>query len=869
MKRYLIIAMMCLTGLTIQAQTKVLINLTDGTTKEYEVEQVDSMIWDKITIGTEVIDGLVIYLNGKTKVEYAVGMIEDIKWDKKSTGNQTIVKNDILLANPEIFYVNDEFPEVKGKYCAVDLCSVVTENDTKLAIREAVNPQVLEDAIDEEIDDEPYKIGRNARVIDLDLEGIHELDGIAVIRIPFTPTNGKLPGAAYYNENTKAWEPICSYYDYENNEVVIITSHLSMFSAFDVEDEHTRKAKLEFVTMPVEEKVSPMSLGQLLLKANEKAVEWMDDVYSKLPTLELDLGYNLIQTAGFSQELLEKSNEYLGKLGVYFSVYEICRSAMEGKNDEAGKKTLEMLASDISGAMVSTFVKSSLASATSFSLAFIGYALNQMYESAISDREDIYRRCYDLYYSKYNRRSSPDWYKLIMPIYENPNSTIESVKADVEKLVDDYVWELWYKTDDELAILWQEVGGPNGSFKGFLSASLQQELSNNYKGIIYRDILPVINNVISNKIYEKNYDQLKKEFMDYANHMNRVIVVTIRDALAFNESEYAGCKVRFKNLPNTLKDPDDWECTLDEKGNGKIRFRLYAYTKEGVKPTLEIVRMNAGKEEVVKEITFSLSADNSQNIIDLNEGVQSGFVLREFTKQERKYTYTEYTGPSYLRDAGLDDPCPYVEIVTFFEDKDWPLCSLALTPEDLDKGIKEAFEKYGNFTYGEGGGFGVSNDVLTVAGTFIPKVNQTVPNSGSGTFKIGYTHILNIKTVNEVTSFWRNPSNFRNPSSRFMDFNNPLLNGEMKQTIEGTFTFEWNDEKNGYIFKFTGKGPFSLAGVVYNRIDGVDPVYGGGFNRNNINAVCSNTEDTVIGGETEINFEMFYEMINTSSGNEE
>ncbi|MBR4729576.1 MAG: hypothetical protein IK075_04890 [Prevotella sp.] len=880
MKRYLILAMMCLTGLAIQAQTKVLINLANGSTKEYDIQKVDSMIWDKITISEQLVDGLIIYLNDKTKVECAISEVTDIKWSMEELPDQTIVKNGITLTNPQSFVVNEYCHEVKSTTCTVSLSSTVVKEDTKLVIRESLNPEKLQQTVDEEFDEVSMTIGTDARVIDVELDGIHELDGVATIRIPYTETDYEKIGAAYYNEETKEWESVCHYYDKNTNEVVIITDHLSEYGVFKVKNEHTRNETIKFNDFP-KPTDDPTNYGELIINTAKFLTnayltyeDFMADTYGKINFFANDLCYNLIQTAGINYTMLDElNNGILLHLGVALSAYEICRAAQQGNKQQLAAGVGKMvLQNPYVMNQVTNFLGSAAMSAGMFAVALIDYSLKEMMQSAWKDRQDLYRKCYNYYYTHDNKKSKAQWYKELLPLFKQQGATEESVKTQIDKIINDYVWSYWSLTDGTQEIMWQEIGGKAGSYFGGINQNLKEQLCDNYKTVLYNDTLKSVFKDISDQLEYESYKKAKDAFVKYTEIMNRKVVLTIQDCLASEKSKYAGCKVRFQDLDKTeLKDPEKWECTLGDKGTGKLVFRLYPYVHEGVKPVIEIYTENDGKIEILKEIPITISKNNQENIIDINEGSMNGLKLKEFSNDEVEYTYSDYTSPIYWDEA---HDALYVEIKCRYDDGEgnWqtdPACSLPIWLNDIDKGIKEAFEKYNSITYAEDGTIGIANKDFIINGTFVPMEDSKQPKSGSGTFKLNYKKNLNFKTVDEVTAFWHDYTQFR---ARLLDFMNPILNAKLDQQIEGAFTFEWNEEDQVYVFKFSGRGPYEMAGSLYTQIDNVDPFStesGGGFLGHNEYAVCSNTENFSMSGEALINFEISYEMVNMPDENGE
>ena len=858
MKKLFILTIVCLLAVTTQAQHTMLVNVKSAGTQQFETLQVDSVVCDSAIINGIKQPVVLIYRNGLTTPDqYPTQDVRDITWMVNETPEAPIEKNGVTLVNPEEFTMNEETMDVKGENCTVTLFPTAVEEDTKLVIRESETPQAIT-IVNEESEGGIQTISTDAKVIDVDLEGIHELDGAAKICIPFDVADGELPGAAYYNEETKEWEPVNSYYDREKGEVVILTSHFSMFSTFTVKKEMTKDASLEFFIMPLED-ATPRTEAQVLIDAAVGVETWLSDTYEKMPVLEKDMCFNLVRTAGFDSPFMERLDDFFGDVATCFTAFDLCRYAYLGDNKKLGETMINFVASYLSDAAASNLLTSSVSSAVGFSTAFISYALNKFYKEAITGRSKIYRDAFNAYYwnkrgigdLKSNYRTSKDWYQLFYPIFTKPNQTKEKIEAAVSALVNKYCWEFW-EDENRVSQYFHEVSGLPWSTLGGLSQDIKDELSNELYGDLMGAKLVPVFEAISTKIYDQQYNLVKKELVKYAHEMNRYVVLQFKDGnITGEKSIYAGCKVRFRNMKDTnLKDKSDWECTLDDNGMGRLRFRLYPYVAAGVKPYMEIVN---AENKVVKELTITISPTLGITTIDLNESNQKGFVKKEITTDKVSYTYTSYEHPIYADPA--HDYHPYVWIYTVEDEEQVPVTAFPIEMEIVDKSIREIFERYSNFEYNPNGTFKVDNDELQLDGHFTLEHMQQRPQKGSGTFAINYANHLNTKTQSEVSQWWQNPNN-SSFLDRFIDFLNPFLSGKMEQQITGSFTFEWNNDKQAYVFHFAGNGPYQYTGTVYNIVAGVT----NGYYVPNPGAQCTGVEDVVIKGQATMDFEILYDL---------
>lgn len=851
------ITTLCLTVNAAQAQHTMIVYQNGGGSKQFETTEVDSVVCDSIIVGDEKKAVVLVYQKGKaTPDQFFPDGVDNITWLLGHKPDDTIEKNGVTLTNPETFTMNEETMEVKGDNCSVTLFPTAVEEDKRLVIRESAGEQTITIA-NEEAEGGQSVLTDNAKVVDIDLEGIHELDGAARIRIPFEVADDELPGAAYFNQETGEWEPVNSYYDKSTGEVVILTSHFSMFGTFKVKKEHTHAAYLSFYSIPYDD-ASTSELRDILVSAAKGVTDWVSwnaEAYGTL-SIAKDLGFTFLGTAGFDEKLLKDCNKTLGNIAVGFSVFEICRSAFFGDDKKLAQESLKLVASKLTNGATSLLVDA-VGSAVGFSTAFIDYALTKFAEEAWRGRNDIYWRAYRAYYSKRAipglanaYRSSPQWYQLLYPIFEKPNQTSEEIKAQIDQIVDDYTQEFW--RDENLIVdYFYEVSGLPYSQGGGLNQRLKDEISSTFKQEILGDILPGVFQSISDKLYDKQYARVRNELVKYAKTMNQIIALQFKDGQITGEkSRYAGCTVRFKNLPNTITDPEKWQCVLTDQGTGVIRFRLYPYTFEGVKPMMEVVDAEG---KVVKQLAIAISTDPGRTIIDLNENNLKGFVLQSFNKEEVEYKHDSPILPPLVNS---ETGTPYVNIYTTYQDEQTDIAALPLDPSVFDKGIREAFEMYGNFEYNPNGTIKVDNNILTVDGAYqIDAMPTQHPQRGNGTFSINYSNLVNRKTTEEVSAWWQNPD-----MSKIMLMYDAVLNATVKHTISGTFTFQWDNNQQGYVFQFKGNGTYNISGQVYDWIVNVNPETGG-YGSPNPGARVTHTEGFTLNGKSDMDFEMLYKLI--------
>ena len=636
MKKLLVICLTSLLALVVQAQNIMVVHPHNAAPQQFDVAVIDSMTWEDATT-------LHIYLHNQAAKDFAITHVDSLTWIVTSATEPPITIGEVQLGEGEAFIINDSLTEVRSSDCSVKFTSTVVDKDTKLVIRKATSvPPVKVPGMNP---DEYYDISEDPVAVDVSLGNIHKLDGIVEVRIPYTVPPGEMPGVAWYNEETMAWEPIDYDYDTEKGEVVIWSNHLSILECYRVKNKHTSNAQLAFYSVPYPDN-SADELIQMVDDAVSGTMEWGDFISKHLSVFKqfgFDITWSAFNAGGVQSGLYEKANKVMGVVGTLCASYDIIRAGAKGDNETAGINTMKLMYSKMTSG-VSNAIGTSIMTGAMCALAIVDYALNQMWESSWKDRQDIYRRCYDLYYSrnshglKNNYRSATDWYKILLPIFQKGAPTIDGVNAAIAKEIDDYVNAYWNLPIDDQDLYWIEVGGPAGNtYRGGLSEKLKQQLCDNHKTELYGYTLQPVFVAIGKEMRAESYEILKGNMQNFAKLMNQVVKLKIKDGSidpsSDKKSGWEGYTVRFKDLPKTVKDPEMWQVTLDDKGQGTIRFRLYAYTAEKLKPILEVVDKDGN---VQLEQEFML--DEGTIDVELPEALEIYMGSEERTFDEWDYT---------------------------------------------------------------------------------------------------------------------------------------------------------------------------------------------------------------------------------------
>lgn len=647
-------------------------------------------------------------------------------------------------------------------------------------------------------------------------DGTHELGGVARIRIPLEMAEGYAPGAAWYNQDSARWESICSFYDGKAREVVILTDHLSEFSVFNVKRKDTRAEYIvlsDFDNFMLQNDISSQEAAKLLLELSnidswdtKGYRDWAAEKYGNASLWGLDIGYNLVKAAGYENVFLERFGDAIGRFGAAVSAFQILRNIEDGKDYDAAAGMLK-LALDQGISYLCTIIGGSAMYATAASVAFINYALNKIGEEAWNGRKDLYRAAYSMYYhSREGYRSRPKWVEMIKPLFTTQNLSEDEMKEEIDRMVTEYSRKFW-EDAGVIGYYLNEARNLKFTALGGMTESLQNEISNEGKAWVYQfSIAPAIKS-INDEAMKMNWDECYKQIKRYTDILNEVMTLNLYDRTSTSEgSEFAGCIVRFQELPETILDPQNWQCRLDEDGNGQIQFRAFAQIANQIEPILEVY--DPEEDRVVNAITFSLGY--GPRSIDVSKGAE------------------DYEPMAYIDDMEL-------HVTT---DPDTLKITTPMSGETLrhhyDGSYSKVFKQYDHYSYVYPGMFTddirecimqsipllgrlpsgnieIKSDGLTLTGTFSEKTG-----TGDGTFTLDCEKFFQYATAEEAKSWW---ISFYEGIDIVPDawddtdwiVHGNLLDGTVGHKITGNFTVE---QVTPYRLSYTfmGSGTFTIDG---------------------------------------------------------
>lgn len=562
------------------------------------------------------------------------------------------------LANPEEFIVNEDNYIVEAAGFTIEVSPTIMDGDTKLSVSKATQA--------------PWMISTDDHVtaVKVQVGNLSEYSGVVKIRIPVNFGKGQTMVAGQWSESDLDWEPALCEYDKVKGEAVIWTdtpgtfgvtvksgisaltradNKKSTFGPFIVSRANTRHAGIYENTYQYIDWEDPPYLVFDALLANLfggdlDSIDEADVITQNMIDTKAvfgDIGYPLLKEMGLSSSFLEKTAGVMGKLAIAATFYQKMRAIYTG--DVSKSEGMELKAiNDLFVGKAASLCKSSAMNLCMISVAIIDYSLNKFAEEAWAGRKDLYKAAYELYYSKGEDgyRSKLDWYDLFWPAFIKDGMTERHLNILIDAYVTKYCEQFWENTDRiaTYLALAKDIGFTSG---GGLNEKIKKEISDEYRQYLYnnKDRLPEVFESIGEKLQKKQYDIMKDKMISYAYHMDKYVTLHLKDVNASGgSSDYAGYTVKFKRLPISIIDPEYWECKLDGKGEGDIKFRLFAYVAAKVSPQLVVISPS-GKEEI------SIPLKN----------LQPGVNIVEFgkEKEQEKHASVSPTQLTYKADGGM------------------------------------------------------------------------------------------------------------------------------------------------------------------------------------------------------------------------
>ena len=746
---------------------------------------------------TDAKANMVIESNGSTPISCPVVNIDSITWQKG-----------FLYDNAETFLVNDTIHTAYGMDCTVRLSETVVDTDTPLTIRSAMlNPSMADGAI-------------HGMAVDITLaDGIHDLSGTAEITIPIKCGADEVAVAAWYNASTGHWERIAHHYDAAKQAIVISTNHLSTFGAFTIAAENTRSAHLisEYLLY------SPESdFGSLILKM-KRLVE-ADDVveatfkstvedYGLLSQLGVDGVFNIMESLGFSAEWASDFTEQVGNMNNGLSLLELMRCGINDDEAAIAANSLKMLLSQANSIAANLF-KTNILQASMGVVAFIDYAIQKFGTEAWEGRMDLYRKAYRLYYDKQkggeitgksHYRSAKDWYELFYPIFTERCLTEPQLTALIDAMVRDYCYEYWEEDESVRALCMSEASSMGFTYTGGFKEEWKQQFADEMRGDLYNGVLVSVFTTIKKHMTNSCEETCSRQQRQYLRMMNTKIYLKFTDSSCDGKtpSAFKDCKVRIDGLPAEIADPQNWECTLNEKGEGWIGFTTFAYLSARLSGKATLI----GRDDIaLQEFTFTIPRDNGSGRTDITIDLATqGITVADPPLPHLTLTFDEpkVATPTAINGYAIDfnlitgEPIekPYSATIDAFT---------LLTDRTYIKAIERYFRQNNEIS--------ISGSEVLI-GSAIRGKYDAVSGEGEGSFVLDVTDNFAPKTQEQYVALWENDD------ADLYEKMFPVLSGSIHHYIKCTFTLRYAGT-GVYTFNVTGEGTYTFDYTYVDTADG-------------------------------------------------
>lgn len=439
--------------------------------------------------------------------------------------------------------------------------------------------------------DAPKMEDVNINAYEFNIETDEELLSVMGLTIPYDEKElgGLDPegnvGAAYFNEETQAWEPV-SFTVNDNGTVTIYTEHLSTYGCFVTKNDNTRRAYVSYV-MPESAYINAYKTdadnviaetvknsGNPSESALELGIEALD-LTLEIAGAGVDAA-SYVQNAGVSPSILHqiaqnpanspmlgKLGDKLGSFGVAVAAAQVAMGMYEISNGNTDK-IIPCYREALKGSM--SYIGGKAASKL-FGIAFLGvlvidYSINKFGEEAWKARTDIYRKAYNHYYEnrvegkRKGERTARDWARVFLDARKTARSA-EAYNIRIQGLVDRYVNEAWkdpekvfeYVSDDM-----KQSGVAMGG--GGYTETVRKRISDEYAKELYCGVLQEAFKLIADRDVRVAQANVRKELNVVKAEMNKICTLELYDSTVTDsktKSDMAGATVSV-TLPDNITD---------------------------------------------------------------------------------------------------------------------------------------------------------------------------------------------------------------------------------------------------------------------------------------------------------------------------
>ncbi|HHU54168.1 MAG TPA: hypothetical protein GXZ43_08905 [Clostridiaceae bacterium] len=590
------------------------------------------------------------------------------KTEKMQTDGFTA--DDSRVKQPTEQKVKTEQVTLSADQTSAEICDIkVDVGDFVLDGEEELVVTVLEQEVLEEED-------KQIDVYEISIGDKSELNDFITIRMPYRTDfcdAGEDPAECvqgqYKNEETGLWEIIPYSVDKENQEVVIMTDHLSKFGVCYVRNAGARNAYVS------------MDIGSPDFEDSELAgivEEYLESTNKSL--LMQETGATVLDNLFSANEAYDKyARGYADNLAKLFTIgekdfgglfHEKVSSAMEGigyavlaiktanllVNDGSNKDKLDLINSVSTTAISYLMGKLTSGGSAYFNCAMVavwifGEGVNYAYNKNYEIKMEKLARLYEYFNEecnfstiKHTARSLEDWRMEIIKIIEENQNTPEQIDILINQEIDTYLAKFWNIGLDNATLVSSmeyESRGREGGLEIAIPMNWQEErdqITADYKHNLLIKLVPVKESIA---MYFKN-----KAIQEYQNMLNEVeyyfntpIETYVYEIIDEDEQtyKYPGYTVQFGPLSEDA-DIETWTTgTIDENGQHKTSFTILGYLISGSPTEVYLYEPDADlfEDEPAEILQLSISEIDKKAYAGIDGGVEGRF----------EGTYTNISGP--------------------------------------------------------------------------------------------------------------------------------------------------------------------------------------------------------------------------------
>ncbi len=752
---------------------------------------------------------------GQQDLTIDVAQVDSISW-----------KHSIVYDDAEVFELNDSTLTAEGQYCTVTLGPSVIDEDVKLYIRNAVlTPQMGQDM-------------KRGLAVDINLSnGEHDLTGIATITIPLQLGEGERVQAVYFNRETGEWENVHFKYDEEQEAVVIKTDHFTEFGYFIFEGTEGPKATIKgSYSFHWDLTEALTTLYNIVRKDNvdEAAIQAWRDNYSFWQSVGIDGGWNLLQSIGFQPEAISNACDYVGYLGTTATIFDVAAADLKGDDIGVAANTLKAICGFVSGKMASA-IGTGIMNASMIGVATIGILLeqfgNKVQASLKRNITGAYRHYYSLegvntcmndtrfkdgkqsddyfdtqrQYPHNQYRTKKDWVMYFKPAFDQGKIKPENMQALIEQAVRRYCDRFWEDNylARELCYIWAKSRGLTSVMDAENRPSLQQQISEEYFNELMTGEIVNVFSVLRELAEQEAWRRQEKAERDLKAMMNTILAVDFFDSSKEEgkKSKYAGWKVRFTNVPDSVSKDPGWEAVINDEGKATLECTKYALVRNKMKWSISVID---DRDIEIKTYSSSIpptSGEKRCGKVDLSKG---GVEVEAPKLKNLGLVYDPMTIETFYTWAGTHnegkdyhESQPETHILL-----DNTLNKKARFQTEIEKFFKQhdyiVVDSYGNIKIGD---------------NILGKMEN---GQGSGNFTINTTYQFTDRTIPEFVE------DFNRGDFGSIELFLTLLSGSIQHKIDCQFTVTKNPDGEGYVVSYTGEGTYHFKAEIVDRVEGVD-----------------------------------------------